>query len=122
MNNDSNFTEKCLKPGNYNEQLENWFEIVPVESILVIDFKKIFVEVQNFLSNKNIDLSVKKISDDYCYELSNLTNACFSWPRNFDKIDEFSKEYLKNYYKESNTILKLSLEKYKFQIPFWLNN
>ncbi len=129
--------ERCLDPGNYNKHLKRWLKEFPSKNIFLID-SDLFIKkpyqylnrLQKFLNLKIfIDYSKKLVYDEkksfFCINNDNSSikkNKCLGAGkgRKYADIDNKSIEFLNEFNLESNRRLKITLQKYDFEIPNWL--
>ena len=128
--------ERCLDPGNYYKHLKRWLKEFLPKQIYLLDADtlrhepyKCLNELQKFFELKKfIDYRQILVFDErksfYCVKKSADKIKCLGSGkgRKYPEIDKNSYDYLKQYYLESNTKLKILLERHEYNIPEWLRN
>ncbi|XP_048590221.1 bifunctional heparan sulfate N-deacetylase/N-sulfotransferase 4 [Nematostella vectensis] len=125
--------QRSLQPGLYAYHLERWLQHYPAPQILVIDGEvlkadpaDVMLEVQQFLGTNIFDYNAKLRFDKrkgfYCQITSRGKSKCLGRGkgRRYPPIDQRSREFLENYYRDPNKHLIALLRRLGKPLPQWL--
>ena len=126
------FKQQCLIPGLYYEHLLKWFQSFSSRSIFIIDYDSFKTQSSVYMNNLQIFMGLKKKVNykDLLFYDENESILKFTQFNSFNltaklivgnkKIADDSQRFLENYYKDSNSNLKLFLIKHAYNVPEWL--
>nr|XP_020658441.1 bifunctional heparan sulfate N-deacetylase/N-sulfotransferase 4 [Pogona vitticeps] len=126
--------KRCLIPGWYAIHIERWLRHFPTSQLLIIDGQQlrsdpasIMDEVQKFLGvsphyNYSEALTFDPQKGFWCQLLEGGKTKCLgkSKGRKYPPMDQESREFLSNYYRDQNVELSKLLHRLGQPLPSWL--